>query len=112
MLAKEMDVDVDVDVDVMVFRKTNLSFLQRAGTFKLFAHVAADCLAFSISVLAAYSCTLLLKQGINPELPHLSVEAALRAYPALFFLPMLALLIGSYSKGHYCLLYTSPSPRD
>ena len=85
MLAKEMDVDVDVDVDVMVFRKTNLSFLQRAGTFKLFAHVAADCLAFSISVLAAYYCSLLIKQGINPALPHPSVEAALRAYPALFF---------------------------
>ena len=84
-----------------VFHKTKLNFLQRSGTFKLFAHVVADCLAFSISVLAAYSCTLLLKQGINPELPHLSVEAALRAYPALFFLPMLALLIGSYSKGHY-----------
>ena len=95
MLAKEMD------VDVMVFRKTNLSFLQRAGTFKLFAHVAADSLAFSISVLAAYYCSLLIKQGINPALPHPSVEAALRAYPALFFLPMLALLVGSYSKGHY-----------
>ena len=84
-----------------MFRKTNLSFLQRAGTFKLFAHVVADCLAFTISVLAAYYCTLVVKQGINPELSHPSVEAALQAYPALFFLPMLALVIGSYSKGHY-----------
>jgi undecaprenyl-phosphate galactose phosphotransferase len=61
----------------------------------------ADCLAFLISVLAAYYFSCQIKQWINPELPHPSVEAALRAYPALFFLPMLALLIGSYSKGHY-----------
>ena len=94
----------------LVFPETNFSFFQRASTFKLFAHVIADCLAFSLSVLAAYYCSFLIKQGINPELPHPSMEAALRAYPALFFLPMLALLIGSYSKG--CLLYTSPSPRD
>ena len=85
----------------MVFPKTNLSFFQRTSTFKLFAHIVADCLAFLISVLAAYYCSFLIKQGINPELPHPSVEAALRAYPALFFLPMVALLIGSYSKGHY-----------
>ena len=85
----------------LVFPETNFSFFQRASTFKLFAHVIADCLAFSLSVLAAYYCSFLIKQGINPELPHPSMEAALRAYPALFFLPMLALLIGSYSKGHY-----------
>ena len=42
-----------------------------------------------------------IKQGLTPELAHPSVEAALQAYPALFFLPMLALLIGSYSMGHY-----------
>ena len=84
-----------------MFPATNFSFFQRASTFKVFAHVVADCLAFSISVLAAYYCSFLIKQGINPELPHPSVEAALRAYPALFFLPMLALLIGSYFKGHY-----------
>ena len=87
--------------DRPLFRKTNLSFLKRAGTYKLFAHIVADCLAFTISVLAAYYCSFLVKQEINPELPQLSVEAALRAYPVLFFLPMLALLIGSYSKGHY-----------
>lgn len=84
-----------------MFPETNFSFFQRTSTFKLFAHVVADCLAFLISVLAAYYCSFLIKQGINPELPHPSVEAALRAFPALFFLPMLALLIGSYSKGHY-----------
>ena len=87
--------------DSLVFPKTNSSFLQRAGTFKLFAHIVADCLAFTMSVIAAYYFSFLIKQGINPELSHPSVEAALRAYPALFFLPMLALLIGSYSKGHY-----------
>lgn len=84
-----------------MFPKTNFNFFQRTSTFKLLAHIVADCLAFLISVLAAYYCSFLIKQGINPELPHPSVEEALRAYPALFFLPMLALLIGSYSKGHY-----------
>ena len=84
-----------------MFPKTNSSFLQRAGTFKLFAHIVADCLAFTMSVIAAYYFSFVIKQGINPELSHPSVEAAIRAYPALFFLPMLALLIGSYSKGHY-----------
>ena len=93
MLAKELD--------VLMFPKTNFSFFQRTSTFKLIAHVVADCLAFILSVVAAYYCSLLIKQGINPQLPHPSAEAALRAYPALFFLPMLALLIGSYSMGHY-----------
>ena len=84
-----------------MFPKTNLSFFQRTSTFKLFAHIVADCLAFLTSVLAAYYCSFLIKQGIDPELPHPSVEAAFRAYPALFFIPMLGLIIGSYSKGHY-----------
>ena len=87
--------------NVLVFPKTNFSFFQRTSTFKLIAHVVADSLAFLISVLAAYYCSFLIKQWINPELPHLAVEAAVRAFPALFFLPMLALIIGSYSKGHY-----------
>ena len=93
MLSKELD--------VLMFPKTNFSFFQRTSTFKLFAHIVGDSLGFTISVLAAYYCSFLVKQGINPELPHPSVEAALTAYPAIFFLPMLALLVGAYSKGHY-----------